>query len=206
VSAAPDDTWIEEVVALDGLDVVLRRPPDAEALIDEEAFARDEALPYWAELWPAGVALARALRGRSLRGARVLELGCGLGLPGIVAALHGAHVLATDWSDDALAAARANAAANGARIATLRLDWREPAPAVERGPWDLVLAADVLYEARNVPVVLELLERLAAPVLLADPNRATAEPFYEQAAARFAVRRRRDAEPPHVSIAELRPR
>jgi predicted nicotinamide N-methyase len=203
--SAPD-AWIEEVVALDGMDVVLLRPPDAEALIDEEAFEHDEALPYWAELWPSGVALARALRGRSMRGARVLELGCGLGLASIVAALHGADVLATDWSDEALAATRANAERNGATLEVLRVDFNDARDVVDLAPFDLILAADVLYERRLVPTVLHLLARLRSPVLLADPGRATAEPFLGLAASAFKVHTRKDPNPPHVAIHYLVPR
>ena len=203
----PPDGWVEEVVALDGLDVVLRRPHDAEALIDEEAFANeDEALPYWAELWPSGVALARAVRRRALGGRRVLELGCGLGLPSIVAAAQGARVLATDWSADALAAAHANAAANGVAIETLRADWRAPDALVARGPFDLVLAADVLYELRLVAPLAAVLARLGAPVLLADPGRATADAFYDLVAVRgFGRDEHADPVYPQVRVSALRP-
>ena len=93
---------VEEVVAVDGRDLRLLRPRDSEALLDEEAFEREEFLPYWAELWPSSLALARAIAGRALRGARTLELGCGLGLPSIAAALAGGRVLATDWSTGAV--------------------------------------------------------------------------------------------------------
>ena len=180
---------IEEVVALgEGRDVLLRRPRDAEALIDERAFAlQDEFLPYWAELWPSAIALARTVARRSLAGRRVLELGCGLGLPSLVAAQGGARVLATDWSAEALAAVEENAAHNDVAVEVLRLDWREPAAVLERGPWDLVLAADVLYEARNVAPLLALLPRLGREVLLADPDRATAGPFLTAAAARWSL-------------------
>lgn len=71
----------EETVAVRDRELSVLRPADADALLDEEAFEREERLPYWAELWPSGVALARLLSVRSLRGARVLELGSGLGLP-----------------------------------------------------------------------------------------------------------------------------
>ena len=94
---------VEEVVPLRGRDLRLMRPRDTEALLDEEAFDRDEFLPYWAELWPSSLALARMIAGRALRGARTLELGCGLGLPSIAAALAGGRVLATDWSPEAVA-------------------------------------------------------------------------------------------------------
>ena len=63
------------------------RPPDAEALISEESFEHEEFLPYWAELWSSAVALAHDVSLRSLRGKPTLELGCGLGLPSIAAAL-----------------------------------------------------------------------------------------------------------------------
>src|ERR1700742_4999186 len=103
------DDLVEEVVPLRGRDLRLLRPRDAEALLDEEAFEREEFLPYWAGLWPGLLALARIITGRSLRGARTLELGCGLGLPSIAAALAGGRVLATDWSAEAVAMTAENA-------------------------------------------------------------------------------------------------
>src|SRR5919206_689818 len=115
---------VEEVVPLRDRELVVRRPRDAEALLDEEAFEREELMPYWAELWPSGVALARAVSAAAIGGRRVLELGCGgLALPSIAAALGGARVLATDWSDEALSLAEANAERNGARFETLVYAW-----------------------------------------------------------------------------------
>jgi predicted nicotinamide N-methyase len=178
---------VEEVVPLRGRELRILRPRDSEALLDEEAFERDEYLPYWAELWPSSLALARALDGRSLRGARTLELGCGLGLPSIAAALAGGRVLATDWSAEAIAIAAENAARNGARVETLVCSWTEPAPLLERAPWDLVLASDVLYEARNADVLLGLLPRLGAEVWLADPGRPAAGPFLEAARREWTI-------------------
>ncbi|HSU09647.1 MAG TPA: hypothetical protein VLK57_10630, partial [Pseudonocardia sp.] len=66
-----------------------------EVLYEQNFDANDEYPPYWAELWPSSIALARAVAAAAPVGARVLELGCGLGLPSITAALCGAHVLAT---------------------------------------------------------------------------------------------------------------
>jgi len=164
---------VEESVPLRGVALSVLRPRDAEALLDEHAFEHEEYLPYWAELWPSGVALARRLAGRSLRGARVLELGCGLGLPSLAAALE-----------------------------TALVDWAEPSLLVERAPWDLVLAADVLYERRNVAPLLDLLPRLFAErgeLWLADPGRAPLDDFLaaladgwkrrDEAAGRVAVHR-----------------
>jgi predicted nicotinamide N-methyase len=181
------DDVVEEVVALDGRDLRLLRPRDAEALLDEEAFEHEEYLPYWAELWPSSLALARAVAARALRGARTLELGCGLGLPSIAAALAGGRVLATDWAPDAIAMARANAERNGAQVETLVCSWTDPAPLVERAPWDLVLASDVLYEARNADALLPLLPRLGREVWLADPGRPPAARFLELAAHEWTI-------------------
>jgi predicted nicotinamide N-methyase len=171
------DDVVEEVVPIGGRDLRLLRPRDAEALLDEEAFEREEFLPYWAELWPSSLALARTVAGRALKGARTLELGCGLGLPSIAAALAGGRVLATDWSPDAVAMTAGNAERNGVALETLVCSWTEPGPLLERAPWDLVLASDVLYEARNADVLLDLLPRLGPEVWLADPGRPPAERF-----------------------------
>ena len=73
------DDLVEEVVGIGGRDLSLLRPRDAEALLDEEAFEHDEFLPYWAELWPSALALARAVGVRALRGARMLELAAASG-------------------------------------------------------------------------------------------------------------------------------
>jgi predicted nicotinamide N-methyase len=175
---------IAERIGLPGGEVELVRPPDAEALITEEAFQQEEFLPYWAELWASAVALAHDVSMRALRGKPTLELGCGLGLPSIAAARAGGRVLATDWSPDAVAATAANAERNGVEVETLRVDWAEPDAIVERGPWPLVLASDVLYERRNVAQLLELLPQLVDDtglVLLADPGRVPAERFLREA-------------------------
>jgi predicted nicotinamide N-methyase len=196
---------IVDVVALgDGRDVLVARPRDSEALLDEEAFdARDEYLPYWAELWPSAIALARLVARRALEGRRVLELGAGLGLPGLAAALGGARVTLSDWAPEAMVAARDNAARNAVALDALVVDWRAPDALVARGPWDLVLLADVLYEARNVAPLLDLLPRLAPEVLLADPGRATAEPFLAAADSTWDVTTTRDA---RIALHRLRRR
>jgi predicted nicotinamide N-methyase len=169
--------------------VRLRRPREAEALIDEARFQGDEFMPYWAELWPTGVALAETVAELDLRGSRVVELGCGLALPSIVAALAGADALAIDWAPEALTLARANAARNGVTIQTLELDWAEPKPLVERAPFDLILCADVLYEPRNVDALVALLPRLGTEVLLGEPGRQTAAAFFARAELDWEITR-----------------
>jgi predicted nicotinamide N-methyase len=198
------DDVVEEVIPVNGRDLRLLRPRDAEALLDEHAFEHEEYLPYWAELWPSSLALARAIGGRALKGARTLELGCGLGLPSIAAALAGGRVLATDWSSEAIRMTETNAERNDAALETLVCSWTEPEPLLERAPWDLVLASDVLYEARNGEALLALLPQLGRDIWLADPGRKAAERFLEAAREIWQVEQRRAPELVNGAVYRLR--
>jgi predicted nicotinamide N-methyase len=194
---------VEEVVPLYGRDLRILRPRDSEALLDEHAFEHEEFLPYWADLWPSSLALARAIGGRALHGARTLELGCGLGLPSIAAALAGGRVLATDWSPAAIDMTAVNAERNDAPLETLVCSWTEPAPLLEQAPFDLILAADVLYEQRNVDALLDLLPRLGNDIWLADPGRKPAERFFAAAETRWRIDSRKVAGLPNGAVHHL---
>ncbi len=171
---------VREEVVVGALRLPIARPRSAEDLIDEDDYARDERLPYWAELWPSAHVLAAALESRGLDGIRVLELGCGVGLPSLVAALRGAQVTATDWYGDALGFVRSNAESAGASLVAEHLDWNAPAgrllsPAAAN---DLVIGADLLYEERNGPALAALLPKILKPgaeALIADPRRPHAD-------------------------------
>ena len=132
----------------------------------------------FAHLWPAGQRLAEQVAGplaAELRGRRVIELGCGLGAPGLAAARAGAHVLLTDGEDDALALALANARRAGLTVAVRRLRWGE-VPAELRGGFDVVLGADVTYDPRERGPLLATIDALLAPggvAWLADPGRTS---------------------------------
>jgi len=188
---------VEELVELPARSLSILRPRDAEALLDEEAFEHEEFLPYWAELWASGETLAREVARRDVADLRIVELGCGLALPSLAAAVGGAHVLATDWSPDAIALAGGNARRNALELETAIVRWSEPEALIERAPWDLVLAADVLYERRNVDELLALLPQLGTEVLLADPGRPHAKAFFERADKEWTIET-------HGSIRSLR--
>lgn len=184
--AEPETALVAEQLLLADGPLEILRPADPAALLDEDAFSNDEFLPYWAELWPAARALVAALP-PTLAGMRVLELGAGLGVPSLVAARRGASVLATDWAAEACTLLVTNARRNALAIAVEQVDWRAPAALQRRAPFDLVLAADVLYEARNLAPLAALLSALASPVLLADPGRRHASEFLAAVAVDFAV-------------------
>jgi predicted nicotinamide N-methyase len=160
----------------------ITHPISADDLIDEEDFDRDERLPYWAELWPSALALARHLSKRDLADTCAVELGCGVGLPAVVALARGATVLATDHYEAALDFTAYNARTNlNHEPDTALLDWRAPDVWGTR-KFDLVLAADVLYERKNAAALADLVPRLLAPggeAVFADPRRDEAPVFLE---------------------------
>ena len=187
--------------------VSVLRPRDWDELRHQEG-ADGQTAPYWARMWPSGLALADAVAaGPDLTGRRVIELGCGLGVPSIVAARRGAEVLATDGSPDAVAFTAHNLAINDVVGDVALVDWRDPAALLERGPWKLVLAADLLYLRHNVETLLRLLPRLLADdgaVLLADPSRAGGRDFLAAARGMFSIDTRADPERERVSVHTLR--
>jgi predicted nicotinamide N-methyase len=165
----------------------LLQPEESAELPDDGAVEWAPLAPYWSVLWRSGVELARQVAAEPPAGLRVVELGCGLAAPSIAAARGGARVLATDLDAEALELVSRNAALNGVEVETAVADWGKPGGLVARGPFDLVLAADVLYERPAVAQLLALLPQLAPAAWLADPGRPAAEPFLEQARARWRV-------------------
>ncbi|HET7516444.1 MAG TPA: methyltransferase domain-containing protein [Actinomycetes bacterium] len=202
---------VEDTIELSGRPVRMLRPRDGDAVLDEllaEDDPDEDRLPFWAELWPSGIALARAVLSQPLTGQRVLELGCGLGLVSVAAALAGGQVVAVDRSPEATAFTASNAARNKVAVRTAVSVFDQPDSWLGEAPWDLVLAADVLYEQRNVPVLLWLLPRLAGTtgeVWLADPDRSSLPTFLAGVDALGWRRDELPADPGIVTIHRLRP-
>ena len=178
-----------------GLQVELFVPAAPDELLDDDAVvARNEfndSMPYWAWLWESAPAMARRIAAAPPKpGARILELGAGLGLVGIAAALAVDGPAALTLSDHdplSLAVLPLNAALNGLTgTETWNLDWRELERA-EAGTFDLVVGCDVAYEARLQGPLLDVVERYLAPgglALFADPGRTRLPGFLRRAAAR----------------------
>ncbi|HIE25772.1 TPA: methyltransferase domain-containing protein [Candidatus Poribacteria bacterium] len=158
---------------------------DTNRLLDEMS-TKDHLLetnfPFWAELWPSGLALARYIWSNfDFHGEQVLELGCGLGIVGIVARKKQAKVLMTDYNNDALIFAKYNAIKNRCEdIQFLRMDWRHPN--LDNQKFKYILAADIIYEEQNwIPIVNIFDTYLEAhgEAILAEPNRPNAKGFFE---------------------------
>jgi predicted nicotinamide N-methyase len=181
---------VPQSIELPSGELRLLQPRESADLPDEGGVEWAPIVPYWSVLWRSGVALARELDGMPLRGRRVVELGCGLALPSIVAARAGAAVLATDSSAEALTLVARNAEENRLRLEAAAVDWKEPAELVGRAPFDLVLAADVLYERASIAPLVALLPRLAREAWVADPGRPAADAFLAEAGRRWRVETR----------------
>jgi predicted nicotinamide N-methyase len=184
------------------------RPRDWEELRHEEG-ADGRSAPYWALAWPSGRALADTVAARDLSDRRVLELGCGLALPSLAAARRGARVLATDGSPDAVVFAAHNFALNELEGEVAQVDWREAGELVAGAPWDLVLAADVLYLRHNVEALLRVLPELIGhdgEALITDPNRAGGRDFAAAARRMFELESRPDPEREKMTLHRLRRR
>jgi predicted nicotinamide N-methyase len=223
VPSIPDPTHTTEPAIPEGLHGVhhtaldlpggrldVAHPRGAMELLYEQNFGKDSATdpPYWAHLWPCGVELARAVAELRPAGARVLELGCGLALPSLAAALGGAQVRATDQAAAALAFAAYNARRNGVPLEVATCDWADPVAALAGAPWDLVLAADVVYRHSGLDALLVLLPRLVGrggEVWLADQGRPPARDFLA-ACARWATISTTATGDPAVTVHRLRPR
>lgn len=191
-----------------------------DALIDELILAdpddvavKDERLPYWAEIWPASLALSEAiLTGHLLQPAEeVIEIGCGLGLAGMAAKTAGARVLLTDYQPDALRMSELNWLLNfSEEPATALMDWRQPEIP---GRFDTLLASDVAYEERFFQPLIEVFKKLLKPggqVLLSEPNRSIATKFFDLLAASGFFYERRTIKAPSagkpvaVSVYQIR--
>lgn len=177
---------IETVVEVAGHTWTLRHPRAADALISEEDFARDERLPYWADIWPSARVLADMVARHHGNGRPALELGCGSGLVACALAAAQYTVTATDYYTDALEVTRENVRRNcDCEIHTELLDWRALPDQLPR--YSLVVAADVLYERPYGALVAAAVARTLAPdgmALVADPGRIALDAFVSEAAAR----------------------
>ena len=170
-----------------GLDVKAEQSDDPELLLNQllakdsnNIDVLDERIPYWAEIWPSSIGLSEFIsENRQLvSGKTVLEIGCGPGLPGIVAALLGGQVEMTDYMQEALDLAAHNWSLNLIDAPKVSLlDWREPL--VKSA--EVIIASDVAYESRSYKPLIAALKSLVMPggiILLSQPNRKFSVSFF----------------------------
>ena len=174
-------TTVIDEVAVGDRQWKIFKPANADHLISEADYVLDERLPYWADLWPSARILAATLLREDGRGQRLLEMGCGVGLATVAAMQSGFDVTATDYYEEAIHVTRGNAARNLGREPSVRMvNWREWPD--DLGTFDVVMAADVLYEAEYAGLVASCLARAMTPggvAIVADPGRLALPAFRE---------------------------
>lgn len=140
-------------------------------------------LPYWTYLWPSAIGLARYLDlSHGFEGQRILEIGCGFGLAGIVACQKGGTVLFTDYEGDALNFARYNTLQNRCadQAFFVQMDWNSPCL---KGKFSRILASDVIYEDTHWNPIIALLQTHLLPdgeAIFSEPNRTSASGFLKR--------------------------
>jgi predicted nicotinamide N-methyase len=166
--------------------LTLLRVKDLERWVDREALLRDdtEEPPYWAHLWTGSLTLARYIeREVECWDLQILDLGCGLGLTGIVAALKGGRVTFADKEPNALAFATVNAQMNNCPLFEAQLLDFTQAGMDQR--FSLILAAEILYDRPAFPQLIAFLKHHLSPggrALIADAKRTNTADFYHQLA------------------------
>jgi predicted nicotinamide N-methyase len=178
-----NNTYWEEIRIVDN-SFMIQRVKDIDALLDVisvEEFNKDERLPYWADIWPSAIALSEyiAENKSEFKGKKILELGCGLGLVGITATASGGDVLFTDNDPYALRFTGINFRRNFEVAAAVQiLDWRNPGKSES---FDIILAADILYERRWLGPVIDILDNkmLSGGIaIIAGPDRKVSRAFH----------------------------
>jgi len=170
----------ETDIIFKGKTICMKVVQDADYLLG--LMKTDDDVSFWAVLWPAAVAMSEYFwENIDFQGQRVLELGAGLGLAGIVAAVRNADLVQTDFIPEALALAQENARCNGINnISYMLADWREFSIS-ERFHW--IIGSDILYEPNLYPFLKKIFRENLMPggsVILSDPGRADAQRFIEE--------------------------
>lgn len=165
-----------------GRQVFFRIAENIEALITD--LSDEDKVPCWADIWPAAHGLAHFLWEEEAigPGKRIMELGAGMGLPGIVCALKGAEVTLSDFNPTALEMASDNALQNGIAVRLLQEDWRSFRC---RERFDFILASDILYDPKLNPFLGQIFSQNLRPdgtVLVAHPHRKATREFIEDCA------------------------
>lgn len=186
-------------LSIAGHEIKLNKIKDIDLLYDallakgeEHEDVKDERIPYWAELWPSSIALSRYLFGikEELESKDILEIGCGLGLCGISAGLLAGNVTLSDYMDEPLKVAKENWLLNlDSNANFIKIDWRYPPTSYK---FDVILAADVLYEKRSHSYIAEFISAMLNPggkAYLADPRRSASKEFFIKYANRLNIKR-----------------
>lgn len=147
-----------------------------------DPFAEDKC-PYYGVLWPAAEGLVEFVlkNQEKFKNKKMIEIGCGLAYPSLVAKFLGADIVTTDFHLGVVDFLNRNLRHNTMELEFKRLNWRDPVDSI--GTFDIVIGSDVLYEARHPSDVAQGFKRLLNPsgeVWLSDPGRGYLQRFVDE--------------------------
>jgi predicted nicotinamide N-methyase len=173
------------------IEIQLLTVQDLESVLKgRDPFKNVSEFPFWVKLWEAAMVLADvAATLPPTAGPRLLELGAGLGAPGLVAAVKGFQVTLSDYEERILNFQRVSAAASGLKVECRFIDWTKP-PAMER--FDTIIGAEILFRDDLLSPLLKLFDKLLAPggtiYLSHDLRRKTMYTFLDMAQANYTIK------------------
>lgn len=178
----------ETDVTVNGRDFTIFLPRTIDAFIDDEDPVRD--FPLWAKVWEASLVLAEFMaRQPPVPGDRILEIGAGIGLVGVVACAFGHKITSTEYNPDALAFARANARLNGCpQLEVEKLDWHDPDLS---GTFDRIVGSEVVYRETDFQPLLDLFNTCLKPsgdIILSSGMRKTDMVFLDRMQQYFYIK------------------
>ena len=173
-----------------GLDLQLLKVQDLESVLKgKDPFKNVSEFPFWIKLWESAMVLADVAATLPLGpGTRVLELGAGLGAPGLAAAAKGFSVTLSDYEQIILDFQRLSAAKSGLTVDIACVDWKNP-PDLE--PFDAMLGAEVLFREDLMGPLMGVFEKLLKPdgtiYLAHDIRRQTLYKFLDMAKDQYKI-------------------
>ncbi|SMF14216.1 Predicted methyltransferase [Alteromonadaceae bacterium Bs31] len=136
----------------------------------------DNMWPISGLIWPSALVLAKLVQALELKGLRILEVGCGIGIASIVAASKKADITASDFHPITETLLNNNVEANKLKpIKYITGDWNYPVST--NGKFDLIIGSDLLYEREHVELLSRYIDchmNERGKFLLIDPGRRTA--------------------------------
>ncbi len=122
----------------------------------------EHEFPLWAKIWKASWVLAEYVAKHPPEPAKkILEIGSGIGVVGVVASFFGHHITLTEYNEHALNFARANAEINQCNdVIVAKLDWHQPG--LDQ-TYDWIIGSEVLYHERDLEPLIALLKRYLNP-------------------------------------------
>ncbi len=180
-----------EPLVMRDVEVQLLQVQDLENILQgKDPFANISEFPFWIKLWEAAIILAEVAVSLdpAVAGPRLLELGAGLGAPGLVAAAHGFDVTLTDYEQVIMNFQRVSAAASGVNPEFAFLDWTKP---TKMAAFDTIIGAEILFREDLLDPLLRVFKKLLKPggkiYLAHDLRRKTLYKFLDKAKADYKI-------------------